>query len=49
MPEDSIDHIDFDDLDNKAISQPLVKHMFTGRSVGSCFRWENLYLSITRY
>ena len=29
MPEDSIEHIDFDELNNKAISQPLVKHMFT--------------------
>lgn len=29
MPEESIAHIDFDDLDRQAISQPLVKHMFT--------------------
>ncbi|HMQ06037.1 MAG TPA: glycoside hydrolase family 43 protein [Saprospiraceae bacterium] len=29
MPEDSIDHIDFKDLDKRAISPPLVKHMFT--------------------
>jgi hypothetical protein len=29
MPEDSIDHIDFDDLNKKAISQPLVKHIYT--------------------
>lgn len=29
MPEDSIDHIDFDDLNKSAISQPLIKHMFT--------------------
>jgi hypothetical protein len=29
MPEDSIDHIDFDDLNNRAISQPLVKHIYT--------------------
>jgi Glycosyl hydrolases family 43 len=29
MPEDSIDHIDFDDLNKRAISQPLVKHIFT--------------------
>ncbi len=29
MPEDSIDHIDFDDLDRRAISQPLVKHIYT--------------------
>ncbi|HEY6504995.1 MAG TPA: glycoside hydrolase family 43 protein [Chitinophagaceae bacterium] len=29
MPEDSIAHIDFDVLDSKAISQPLVKHIYT--------------------
>lgn len=29
MPEDSIDHIDFDELNSKAISQPLVKHIYT--------------------
>ena len=29
MPEDSIDHIDFDELNNRAISQPLVSHLYT--------------------
>ncbi|MFZ1787976.1 MAG: glycoside hydrolase family 43 protein [Saprospiraceae bacterium] len=29
MPEDSIEHIDFADLDSRAISQPLVKHIYT--------------------
>lgn len=29
MPEESIEHIDFDELNKKAISQPLVTHMFT--------------------
>jgi hypothetical protein len=29
MPEDSIEHIDFDDLNKRAISQPLVKHIYT--------------------
>ncbi len=29
MPEDSIDHINFDELNSKAISQPLVKHIYT--------------------
>jgi hypothetical protein len=29
MPEDSIDQINFDDLDSRAISQPLVKHIYT--------------------
>ncbi|HET9747078.1 MAG TPA: glycoside hydrolase family 43 protein, partial [Chitinophagaceae bacterium] len=29
MPEDPIDHIDFDELHRKAISQPLVTHIYT--------------------
>jgi hypothetical protein len=29
MPEDPISHIDFDDLDKRAISKPLVKHIYT--------------------
>jgi hypothetical protein len=29
MPEDSINHINFDELNKKAISQPLVKHIYT--------------------
>jgi hypothetical protein len=29
MPEDSIDHIDFEELNCKAISQPLVTHIYT--------------------
>ena len=29
MPEDPIAHIDFDDLDRRAISKPLVKHIYT--------------------
>ena len=29
MPEESIAHIDFDELNKKAISQPLVKHIYT--------------------
>ncbi len=29
MPEDSIDHIDFDELNKKAIAQPIVSHMYT--------------------
>ena len=29
MPEDSIEHIDFNELNRKAISQPLVKHIYT--------------------
>lgn len=29
MPEDSLAHIDFDELNQKAISQPLVDHIYT--------------------
>lgn len=29
MPEDPIDHIDFDDLNKRAISQPLITHIYT--------------------
>ncbi len=29
MPEDSIEHINFDELNKKAISQPLVTHIYT--------------------
>ena len=29
MPEDPIDHIDFDDLNKRAISQPLVSNIYT--------------------
>ena len=29
MPEDSIEHIDFNDLNRRAISQPLVEHIYT--------------------
>ena len=29
MPEESIDHIDFDELNERAISGPLVTHLFT--------------------
>ena len=29
MPEDSIEHIDFDTLNQRAISQPLIKHIYT--------------------
>ena len=29
MPEESIEHINFDELVSKAISQPLVKHIYT--------------------
>jgi hypothetical protein len=29
MPEENISHINFDELNKKAISQPLIKHMYT--------------------
>lgn len=29
MPEENVSHINFDELNKKAISQPLIKHMYT--------------------
>ena len=29
MPEDSIEHVNFDELNRKAISQPLLAHIYT--------------------
>ena len=29
MPEESIDHIDFEDLNKRAISKPIVSHLYT--------------------
>ena len=29
MPEESIQHINFDELNQKAVSQPLIKHIYT--------------------
>ena len=29
MPEDSIDHIDFEDLNKRAISKPIITHLYT--------------------
>ena len=29
MPEESIDHIDFEDLNKRAISKPIVTHLYT--------------------
>ncbi|AEI52008.1 glycoside hydrolase family 43 protein [Runella slithyformis] len=29
MPEESVENIDFEDLNNRAISQPLVRHIYT--------------------
>ena len=29
MPEESIDHIDFDDLNKRAISEPIITHLYT--------------------
>jgi hypothetical protein len=29
MPEDNIEHIDFNELDQRALSQPLVNHLYT--------------------
>lgn len=37
MPEDSIEHIDFDDLRTRAISQPLISHMYTADPAAHVF------------
>jgi hypothetical protein len=37
MPEDAIDHIDFDDLNKRAISQPVVTHIYTADPSGHVF------------
>ena len=29
MPEESIDHIDFEELNKKAISPPIITHLYT--------------------
>ena len=29
MPEDSIDHIDFEELNKRSISRPIVTHLYT--------------------
>lgn len=38
MPEENIDHINFDDLNNRAISQPLVKHIYTADPSAHVFK-----------
>ena len=38
MPEDSIEHIDFDELDKKAISRVLIEHIYTADPSGTAFR-----------
>lgn len=37
MPEESIENIDFDILNEKAISQPLVSHIYTADPSAHCF------------
>lgn len=37
MPEESIEHIDFDVLNKKAISQPLITHMYTADPAAHVF------------
>lgn len=37
MPEDPIDHIDFDALNGKAVSEPLVTHMYTADPAAHVF------------
>ncbi|MCD8540983.1 MAG: alpha-N-arabinofuranosidase, partial [Leadbetterella sp.] len=38
MPEDRIDPIDFDDLNQRALSAPLVKHMYTADPSAHVFK-----------
>ena len=33
MPEDNIDHIDFDKLNQNSISKPLIKKIYTRRLI----------------
>ncbi len=43
MPEDPIAHIDFGELNSKAISQPLVKHIYTADPSAHVFN-EKIYI-----
>ena len=43
MPEDNIDHIDFDALNNKALSAPLVTHIYTADPSAHYFNG-NIYI-----
>lgn len=43
MPEDSIDHIDFDGLNQRAISAPLVSHLYTADPSAHVFN-EKIYI-----
>ncbi len=38
MPEDDITHIDFDDLNRRAISEPLVTHIYTADPAAHIFK-----------
>ena len=43
MPEETIEHIDFDDLNKRAISQPLVDHIYTADPSAHYFN-EKIYI-----
>jgi hypothetical protein len=43
MPEDSITHIDFNDLNSRAISAPLIKHIYTADPSAHVFD-EKIYI-----
>jgi hypothetical protein len=43
MPEDNIDHIDFADLNKRAISQPVVQHIYTADPSAHVFN-DKLYI-----
>ncbi len=43
MPEESIEHLDFDELNQRAISQPLIQHIYTADPSAHVFR-EKIYI-----
>ena len=43
MPEESIDHIDFEDLNKRAISKPIVTHLYTADPSAHVFG-EKIYI-----
>ena len=44
MPEDNIDHIDFDALNKKALSAPLVTHIYTADPSAHYFNGKIIYI-----
>ena len=46
MPEDNIDHIDFDTLNKNALSAPLVTHIYTADPSAHYFNGKIYILSL---